>query len=81
MWVDEQHWAKLCFELSPAGEPMVASADGRTWRMVRVFALADSVTDHQVGFEVQSPTGDGCTVIFDHNRFTGERLSDLRDGS
>ena len=25
LWVDERHWAKLCFEFSPAGEAMVVS--------------------------------------------------------
>ncbi|GIH12680.1 DUF1349 domain-containing protein [Rugosimonospora africana] len=25
LWADEQHWAKLCFELSPQGEPMVVT--------------------------------------------------------
>lgn len=25
IWADEQHWAKLCFEFSPAGQPMVVS--------------------------------------------------------
>lgn len=25
LWLDEGHWAKLCFEFSPAGEPMVVS--------------------------------------------------------
>jgi regulation of enolase protein 1 (concanavalin A-like superfamily) len=25
LWIDEQHWGKLCFEFSPAGEPMVVS--------------------------------------------------------
>jgi regulation of enolase protein 1 (concanavalin A-like superfamily) len=25
VWVDDSHWAKFCFELSPAGEPMVVS--------------------------------------------------------
>jgi uncharacterized protein len=25
LWLDERHWAKLCFEFSPAGEPMVVS--------------------------------------------------------
>lgn len=25
IWVDEAHWGKLCFEYSPAGEPMVVS--------------------------------------------------------
>jgi regulation of enolase protein 1 (concanavalin A-like superfamily) len=117
LWVDQKHWAKLCFELSPAAEPMVvsvvtrgvsddanayvvpersvwlrvsrldrayayhASEDGRAWRMIRVFRLGDSLTDHQVGFEVQSPTGDGCRVTFDEIRFNQQRLADLRDGS
>jgi hypothetical protein len=117
LWADEQHWAKFCFELSPAADPMVvsvvtrgvsddanafvvpersvwlrvsrvdrvyayhASTDAQTWRLVRVFSLGDSVTDHMVGFEAQSPTGDGCTVTFDEIRFNGRRLTDLRDGS
>jgi regulation of enolase protein 1 (concanavalin A-like superfamily) len=25
LWVDERHWGKLCFEFSPAGEPMIVS--------------------------------------------------------
>ncbi|MEV4538969.1 DUF1349 domain-containing protein [Asanoa sp. NPDC049518] len=25
LWVDERHWAKLCFEYSPAAEPMIVS--------------------------------------------------------
>jgi regulation of enolase protein 1 (concanavalin A-like superfamily) len=25
LWLDERNWAKLCFELSPAGEPMAVS--------------------------------------------------------
>ena len=25
LWIDERHWAKFCFELSPAAEPMVVS--------------------------------------------------------
>jgi regulation of enolase protein 1 (concanavalin A-like superfamily) len=117
LWIDEQHWAKFCFELSPAAEPMVvsvvtrgvsddanafvvpersvwlrvsrvdrayayhASTDARTWRLVRVFSLGDSLTDHKVGFEAQSPTGEGCTVTFDEIHFTAQRLTDLRDGS
>ena len=112
---DDSTWAKLCFERSPAGPPMVvsvvtlglsddanafevdggsvglrisrigrvhafhASTDGRTWRLVRVFRLGDSPPD--VGFEAQSPTGDGCTVTFDDIRFVPERLADPRDGT
>jgi len=57
-----------------------ASLDGTTWRMIRFFALgADAPAS--LGFEAQSPTGDGCDITFDHIRFTRERLGDLRDGS
>jgi hypothetical protein len=117
LWLDERRWAKLCFEFSPAGEPMVvsvvcrgvsddanaftvpgrsvwlrvsridrayayhASVDGSTWQMIRVFILDEETSDDKVGFEGQSPTGDGCAVTFDQIRFRSERLADLRDGS
>ncbi|HEX3959440.1 MAG TPA: DUF1349 domain-containing protein [Trebonia sp.] len=117
VWLDDRHWGKLCFEFSPAGEPMVvsvvcrgvsddanaflvaarlvwlrvsridrayayhASLDGETWQMIRVFALGDETSHDRIGFEGQSPTGDGCSVTFDEIRFRPERLADLRDGS
>ena len=117
IWVDERHWAKFCFEFSPAAEPMVvsvvtrdlsddanafvvsdhsvwlrvsrvdhvyafhASTDAQTWRLIRVFTLGEVLDGHMIGFEAQSPTGDGCVVAFDRIRFTSERLADLRDGS
>jgi regulation of enolase protein 1 (concanavalin A-like superfamily) len=117
IWIDQRHWAKFCFELSPAAEPMVvsvvtrevsddanafvvdhtsvwlrvsridhvyafhASTDGRTWRLIRVFTLGDVLAEHRIGFEAQSPTGDGCVVTFDQIRFTTDRLAELRDGS
>ena len=116
LWIDERHWAKRCFEYSPAGESMVvsvvnrgvaddangfvvdgrsvwlrvsridhaiayhASFDGMTWRMIRFFTI-DDPSAVSIGFEAQSPTGDGCAVTFDDIRFTRERLGDLRDGS
>ena len=116
VWIDERHWAKFCFELSPAAEPMVvsvvtrgvsddanafvvpersiwlrvsrlgdvyafhASTDATRWRLIRVFAFDHGFGDHLIGFEAQSPTGDGCTVTFDDIRFTSDRLGDLRDG-
>lgn len=58
-----------------------ASTDAMTWPLIRVFSLGDSLPDHKVGFEAQSPTGDGCTVTFDEIHFTRRRLADLRDGS
>ena len=117
LWLDERHWGKLCFELSPAGQPMIvsvvcrgvaddanafpvpgrtawlrvsrlggayayhASLDGTTWQMIRVFALGDEAPGGRIGFEGQSPTGDGCGATFDQIKFVPERLADLRDGS
>jgi uncharacterized protein len=117
LWIDDRHWAKFCFEFSPAREPMVvsvvtrevsddanafvvadrsvslrvsrvdnvyafhASTDGQTWRLIRVFTLGAVLDRHRIGFEAQSPTGDGCVVTFDHISFTSDRLGDLRDGS
>jgi regulation of enolase protein 1 (concanavalin A-like superfamily) len=117
LWRDERHWAKLCFEFSPAGDPMIvsvvcrgvaddanafvvagrtvwlrvsrmgrvyayhASLDGETWQMIRAFVLLDETTGDRIGFEGQSPTGEGCTATFDDIRFLRARLRDLRDGS
>jgi hypothetical protein len=58
-----------------------ASLDGMTWRMIRFFTVDGAATSAAIGFEAQSPTGDGCVVTFDDIRFTRERLGDLRDGS
>ena len=54
--------------------------EGLTWDFVRHFAL-DGATDVAVGFEVQSPTGDGCRARFTHIALRQATLSDLRDGS
>jgi regulation of enolase protein 1 (concanavalin A-like superfamily) len=58
-----------------------ASADGLTWQLIRAFRLRDETTGDRIGFEAQSPTGDGCTVTFDRIAFTTQRLAELRDGS
>jgi uncharacterized protein len=117
VWVDETHWAKLCFEYSPAGDPMVvsvvcrgvsddansftvdgrsvwlrvsrvdqavafhASVDGRRWEMVRYFALDGATDSASVGFEAQSPTGNGCAVRSDEIDFAVGAPNGLRDGS
>jgi hypothetical protein len=49
--------------------------------MIRYFSVSESPASVKIGFEAQSPTGDGCTVTFDDIRFASERLNDLRDGS
>lgn len=116
IWVDERTWAKLCFERSPQGSPMVvsvitrgtsddangftvdgdriwlrisrlgpawayhASTDGSYWQLVRYFTLGTDAAP-SVGFEAQSPTGQGCEVTFDEIKFVPERLADPRNGT
>jgi regulation of enolase protein 1 (concanavalin A-like superfamily) len=116
LYAGERLWAKLCFEYSPQGEPMVvsvvtrgvsddcnsfvvagdavwlriarmgrafafhASTDGDRWQLVRHFAL-EAAGEPAVGFEAQSPTGDGCTATFADIRYEERRLADLRSGA
>lgn len=56
-----------------------ASTDGAEWKLIRHFTLGEA--EPAVGFEAQSPTGEGCDVRFDEIRFEQRRLGDLRDGS
>jgi hypothetical protein len=49
--------------------------------MIRFFTIDDPSGPVSIGFEAQSPTGDGCAVTFDDIQFTRQRLGDLRDGS
>jgi hypothetical protein len=56
-----------------------ASRDGARWHLVRYFRLGRG-DEPQVGFEAQSPLGDGCVVTFDEIRFEERRLTDLRGG-
>jgi regulation of enolase protein 1 (concanavalin A-like superfamily) len=115
LWADETSWAKLCFEISPQGQPMVvsvmtrdvsddangfavdgdtvwlrisaigrsyafhASRDGGRWDFVRHFHLP-TIVQPQVGFEVQSPVGEGCRATFSDILFSHGTLADLRDG-
>ena len=55
-----------------------ASADGSWWRLLRYFSLNGLV---RVGFLAQSPTGKGCTAVFERIGLRQGAPSDLRDGS
>lgn len=57
-----------------------ASTDGEWWRLVRYFRLGEPPGTAQVGFLVQSPTGDGCPVVFDDVDHRDHAPPDLRDG-
>jgi regulation of enolase protein 1 (concanavalin A-like superfamily) len=60
-----------------------ASEDGEWWRLLRYFSLGEHEAGQsvRVGFLAQSPTGPGCTAVFDHIAFATETPGDLRDGS
>ncbi|MDI3404881.1 DUF1349 domain-containing protein [Streptomyces cavernicola] len=60
-----------------------ASTDGTHWTFVRVFTLGtpEEVGAAQVGFLAQSPTGEGCEVLFDSVELRGRGVRNLRDGS
>jgi uncharacterized protein len=57
-----------------------ASDDSVRWDLVRHCAL-DASAELSAGFLAQSPTGEGCTAVFEDVRFAAGRLADLRDGS
>src|SRR5687768_13330518 len=63
----------IWFRVSRAGRAFAfhASTDGAWWRLVRYFTLVALPADAPapVGFEVQSPTGQGCPVSFTDLRF------------
>jgi len=116
LYAAPDRWAKLAFEVSPDGQPMVvsvvtrgrsddanafgvvgdpiwlrvavlgaacafhASLDGVSWQLVRHFTLGAGPAP-AVGFEAQSPLGDGCVAVFDRIAFAPDRIRDLRDGS
>jgi uncharacterized protein len=55
-----------------------ASTSSERWELIRHFSLG--AVEPEVGFEAQSPAGDGCTATFDDLRFERRRLADLRSG-
>jgi len=55
------------------------SLDGTYWHMVRYFTLGN-VEHLWIGFEAQSPTGEGCTVIFSEITYLPDLLKEMRTG-
>jgi regulation of enolase protein 1 (concanavalin A-like superfamily) len=58
-----------------------ASLDGKTWSLIRLFSLDEQGATLRLGFESQSPTGEGCPITFDNVGFDRVTLGALRDGS
>jgi regulation of enolase protein 1 (concanavalin A-like superfamily) len=56
------------------------SGDGGYWEMLRYFSLGEG-SGARIGFLAQSPTGHGCTALFDDIRYRVGAPANLRDGS
>ncbi len=57
-----------------------ASATGTYWQLLRYFTLGEA-SGARVGFLAQSPTGAGCTAVFDSITYRLGAPADLRDGT
>lgn len=55
------------------------SRDGHYWHMVRYFSLGN-VGNLRVGFEAQSPFGEGCTAVFSEIVYSPVLLKEMRTG-
>lgn len=56
-----------------------ASSDGASWELIRYFAL-ESPAPVSVGFQAQSPRGNGAEVRFRDIALVRDRLGDIRNG-
>lgn len=55
------------------------SHDEQYWNLVRYFTLG-KLENLRVGFLAQSPTGEGCTVVFSDIAYRPDVLKELRNG-
>jgi len=53
--------------------------DGKYWHFVRYFTLGNA-EGLRTGFLAQSPTGEGCTVVFSEIAYRAGAPKDLRSG-
>ena len=112
VWADDHHWAKLSFELSPAGQPTMvtvvtrglsddcnsipisgntvhlqiaksgsayvfySSSDGKNCQVLRVFNMGERLKP-RVGFESQSPAGEGGEVVFSGIHYSPQKITNI----
>jgi len=52
------------------------SSDGKAWHVLRVFSLGEDLKP-SLGFESQSPAGDGTEVVFSEIHYSPKKISDI----
>ena len=55
------------------------SADAKNWQVLRVFSLGEGLKP-RVGFESQSPAGQGAEVVFSEIHYTAKKIADIYNG-
>ena len=53
-----------------------SSIDGKVWQILRVFSLGDGLKA-RVGFESQSPAGDGTEVVFSEIHYSTRKIANI----
>ena len=53
-----------------------SSTDGKVWQILRVFSLGDGLKA-RVGFESQSPAGDGTDVVFSEIHYSTRKIANI----
>ena len=64
---------------APAKADWFIDPQGAVWDLIRNFTL-EANRNAQMGFEAQSPTGNGCTASFGDIHFEERLLTDIRSG-
>jgi regulation of enolase protein 1 (concanavalin A-like superfamily) len=57
---------------------LYSSTDAKAWQVLRVFSLGDTAKP-KVGFESQSPAGDGTEVVFSEIHYSTRKIADIYD--
>jgi len=52
------------------------SSDGKKWEIVRVFSLGEGLKP-KIGFESQSPAGQGTVVVFSEIHYTAKKIANI----
>jgi regulation of enolase protein 1 (concanavalin A-like superfamily) len=52
------------------------SSDAKTWQVLRVFSLGEGLKP-RVGFESQSPAGNGTEVVFSEIHYSPKKIADI----